>query len=156
MDNASNNITLLKEIENACIVAKINFDYRRNHVRCLAHIMNLTTQEILKHIKAGVAQEEDDILQEMSSESNNMEIIPKLRKIVVKICSSPQRRERFARQCDLYKKTKSLNLILDVRTRWNSTYFMLQRALKLRKVSKFNRYNDDLEKLKRKDSYYFI
>ena len=53
----------------------------------------------------------------MFSRSNNMEIIPKLRKIVVKICSSPQWRERFALQYDLYKETKSLNLILEVRTR---------------------------------------
>jgi len=60
----------------------------------------------------------------------------------VKIRASPQRRERFFRQCNLYSDIKELNLILDVKTRWNSTYLMLQRALNLREVIKyFNKYN---------------
>ena len=67
-----------------------------------------------------------------------MEVIPKLRKLIVKIRSSPQKREKFSRHCGLYDENKkSLNLILDVRTRWNSTYLMLNRALKLREVGKF-------------------
>jgi hypothetical protein len=37
--------------------------------------MNLTTQEILKHIKAGEAQEENEILNE---NDNAVEIIPKV------------------------------------------------------------------------------
>jgi hypothetical protein len=97
--------------------------------------MNITTQIILKHIKAGEAKDESLILEELSEKSDDViNVIPRLRKLIVKICSSPQRRERFNRQCDLLHFNK-LNLILDVKTRWNSTYFMLQRALKLREVS---------------------
>ena len=59
-----------------------------------------------------------------------------LRKLVVKIRASPQRRERFNRQCDLHQDVEKLNLILDVRTRWNSTYLMLKRTFDLRKASK--------------------
>jgi len=94
----------------------------------------LATTEILKNIKAGEPQEEISILENISKE-NDVEVIPRLRKLVVKIRSSPQRREKFSQQIELYPGLKSLNLILDVKTRWNSTYFMLQRALKLREVS---------------------
>ena len=134
-DNASNNHTFVKEIEYVCNENNINFHHKKNYVRCLAHIINLTSQEILKFIKAGEAQEENEILTELS-QNNNIEIIPRLRKLIVKIRSSPQRREKFAKRCDLYSSER-LNLILDVRTRWNSMYLMLNRALKLKEVSKF-------------------
>jgi hypothetical protein len=142
-DNAANNNTLLKEIGTACAMCDINFNYKKNHVRCLAHIINLTSQEILKNVNAGEAQEENTILAETEiSQNSNMEIIPKLRKLIVKIRCSPQRRDKFAHRCDLYSNNneniKSLNLILDIRTRWNSTFLMLERALKLREVSKYN------------------
>lgn len=136
-DNAANNNTFLKELETECSVENINFHHKKNHVRCLAHIMNLTCQEILKNIKAGEAQDENDILKEISEKSVDLSVIPRLRKLIVKIRSSPQRRERFARQCNLYPNINSPNLLLDVKTRWNSTYLMLERALTLQEVSKF-------------------
>ena len=95
-------------------------------------MINLTTQEILKFIKAGEAQDENTILEEISE--GFIDIIPKLRKLIVKIRSSPQRRTRFSRQCEIHHN-EPLNLILDVKTRWNSTYLMLERAKKLRNVS---------------------
>ncbi|CAB5376032.1 unnamed protein product [Rhizophagus irregularis] len=90
-DNAANNNTFLK---------------------CIAHIMNLTVQEILKQIKAEEAQDEDMILEEFcnSRTTHTYEMIPKLRRLIVKIRASPQRRAR-----------------------WNSTYMMLKRALELQK-----------------------
>ena len=104
----------------------------------MAHVINLTVQEILKNIKAGDAQEEDELLELVSQEEQeddvNVEIIPKLRRLIVKIRSSPQQKEKFARRCKFFS-IQSLNVILDVKTRWNSTYLMLDRALKLREVS---------------------
>ena len=87
MGNAANNNTFFKEVELDCIEKKIDFHYQKNHVRYLAHVINLTSQEILKFIKAGEAQDEHTILEETSDD-----IIPKLRKLIVKIRSSPQRR----------------------------------------------------------------
>ena len=95
--------------------------------------MNLTCQEILKNIKAGEAQDEDEILKEISNGNDDINVIPKLRKLIVKIRASPQRKERFDRQSNLYSRN-SLNLILDVKT---STYLMLERTLKLQEVSNF-------------------
>jgi hypothetical protein len=40
--------------------------------------MNLTYQEILKNIKAGEAQGEDEILKEISKGNDDMNVIPKL------------------------------------------------------------------------------
>ena len=110
---------------------------------CLAHIINLTCQEILKNIKAGEAQDEDEILKEISNGNDDINVIPKLRKLIVKIRASPQRKERFNRQSNLYSGN-SLNLILDVKMRWNSTYLMLERALKLQEVSNFVYMNYDI------------
>ncbi|CAB5213516.1 unnamed protein product [Rhizophagus irregularis] len=131
-DNAANNNTFLKEFEKTCIKNHIEFHHKRNHVRCIAHVMNLAVQEILKYIKAGEPQDEDIILDDILNNTNlfTNKIIPKLRKLIVKIRASPQRRERFFRQCNS-QNIKELNLILDVKTRWNSTYLMLKRALEL-------------------------
>ena len=102
----------------------------------MAHVINLTVQEILKNIKAGDAQEEDELLELVSQEEQeddvNVEIIPKLRLLIVKIRSSPQQKEKFARRCKFFS-IQSLNVILDVKTRWNSTYLMLDRALNFEK-----------------------
>jgi len=95
--------------------------------------MNLTCQEILKNIKAGEAQDEDEILKEISNGNDDINVIPKLRKLIVKIRASPQRKERFDRQSNLYSRN-FLNLILNVKTKWNLTYLMLERALKLQGV----------------------
>ena len=71
-------MTFLKVLEEACIERHIDFHHKRNHVRCIAHIMNLAVQEILKYIKGDNAQEENDIL--MSGNDNIVDIIPKVRK----------------------------------------------------------------------------
>jgi hypothetical protein len=57
----------------------------------------------------------------------------KLRKLVIKIRSSPQRREKFKQQC-IAAEIEVLELIPDVSTRWNSTDDMLERALLLKQV----------------------
>ena len=51
----ANNNTFLKSLEQTCVENHIAFHHKENHVRCIAHIMNLTVQEILKHIEAGEA-----------------------------------------------------------------------------------------------------
>ncbi|CAB4401720.1 unnamed protein product [Rhizophagus irregularis] len=98
-------------------------------------LQNIPVQEILRYIKADDAQEEDEILELILQEERenhfNVKIIPRLRRLIVKLRFSPQWKEKFARHCEFYSKSTT-NLILDVRTRWNSTFFMLDRALNLR------------------------
>jgi hypothetical protein len=50
---------------------------------------------------------------------------------VIKMRSSPQRRQRFARHCP-GAGVRTKELIADVRTRWSSTHAMIERALELR------------------------
>ncbi|CAB4438514.1 unnamed protein product [Rhizophagus irregularis] len=88
MNNATNNNTFLKEFEKACIKNHIEFHHKQNHVRCIAHVMNLAVLEILKYIKAGKPLDEDIILDDILNNTNlfTNKIIPiKLRKLIVKI-----------------------------------------------------------------------
>ena len=52
----------MKYLENICKNKNISFDAINNHCHCIAHIMNLAVQEILKQIKAGEAETENTIL----------------------------------------------------------------------------------------------
>ncbi len=65
----------MKYLEKTCQDKNISFDAINNHCRCIAHIMNLAVQDILKQIKAGEAETEDIIL---DMTINAGDIIPKV------------------------------------------------------------------------------
>jgi hypothetical protein len=65
----------MKHLEDICQNKNISFDAINNHCRCIAHIMNLAVQDILRQIKAGEANTEDAILDMAISAG---EIIPKV------------------------------------------------------------------------------
>ena len=82
------------------------------HMRCCAHILNLIVGESLKEINASVA---------------------KVREAVRYVKSSPNRSQIFRSFMErVGMESKSL-LSLDVPTRWNSTYIMLETAEKFEK-----------------------
>jgi hypothetical protein len=83
-----------------------------------------TVQEILK---AGIGLGLADQMADMGIDSSRGKPVDKLRQGVVWIRSSPQNIERFKGFCKTSDLTE-LQLSLDVRTRWNSTYEMIQRA----------------------------
>lgn len=68
----------MKYLEITCKKEKIVFDAINSHCRCIAHVMNLVVQDILKQIKAGEAQTEDDILDNIDVTITAGEIIPKV------------------------------------------------------------------------------
>ena len=132
-DNAANNDVLLQKLEDHCKLNNIEFNAKWNHVRCIAHIMNLAVQAILKAVKIGKPQEEEELLEEIENEKGGVaikDVASKLRKVIVKIRSSPQRSRRFAQQCEIAGLPVK-NLILDIKTRWNSTFHMMERANEL-------------------------
>jgi hypothetical protein len=57
----------------------------------------------------------------------------KLRAICIAIDVSPQRYERFLATQQELPPRERLDVFRDVKTRWNSTYDMCERAIKLRR-----------------------
>ncbi|KAF3781004.1 putative AC transposase [Nymphaea thermarum] len=78
------------------------------HVRCCAHILNIMVQDGLSAIK-------DEIIS--------------IRETVKYLKVSSSRLHGFAAAARELDLSTSKKLMLDVPTRWNSTYFMLERAL---------------------------
>lgn len=135
-DNASNMDTMFLELEKLALERGITFDSKNYRVRCFAHIMNLSCQAIIHSIGDGDSKkytsdsESDD--EENVIKAKELPVVVKLRKGVVGIRKSPQRRELFHRQCLAAGIEKPKIVIRDVRTRWNSTQAMTERAAELR------------------------
>ena len=120
VDNASSNDVAINYLK------KRFFNWGTNlvggkylHMRCMAHIINLMVTDGLKEIAPSIAC---------------------VRAAVRYIRQSPSRLKRF-KDCVEMEKIESKRLLcLDVPTRWNSTYLMLDTALTLAKA--FERLED--------------
>ena len=105
LDNASNNDTMMEGLLN-----NQTFDDAECQVRCFAHVLNLSVQEAFKEFV-------DEV-------QNLRHIIKAIRYSSLKL----EKLKLFCRQDSI----KFLKPILDVKTRWNSLFDMLMRALYLR------------------------
>lgn len=159
-DNASNMDTLFEELEKLFRELGIPFDSKNFRIRCFAHIMNLACRAMINSVGDGSPTEypsdsdSDGDEHESSSQRNKvLPVVAKMRKGVVSIRSSPQRRELLARQCIAANMVPKV-VLRDVRTRWNATHQMLERAkdlkepfdLTLRSIPKKRKYVlDELE-----------
>ncbi|KAF9287466.1 hypothetical protein BGZ88_008590 [Linnemannia elongata] len=74
---------------------------------------------------------DDEVEEDTEPKVAKLTTLKKLRMDIIKIRSSPQRIQKFFRICDIVKCPK-LALIRDVRTRWNSKFAMLDRAIDLK------------------------
>ncbi|GFZ07045.1 hypothetical protein Acr_18g0012150 [Actinidia rufa] len=121
VDNASSNDTTLKFLMKRTKEWKGTIlGHEHLHMRCCAHILNLIVVEGLK-------------------EENRS--IDRVRDVVRYVRSSPQRLESFKTCVEKEKIDCSQTVCLDVSTRWNSTYLMLEVAIKFEKA--FQRMADD-------------
>ena len=75
-DNASNNDILIKMVEEMCKSKHIEFSTYHNHVRCLAHVINLAAQDALAKLKVEYIESENETLND-SREIND--VIPKVK-----------------------------------------------------------------------------
>jgi len=105
VDNASNNDKLVDDLIKKGIIRDAE-----HHIRCFSHIVNLAAQ-------ACIYEFADKLMN--------------LRAIVTAIRYSPLKLERFKEKCFTLSKP-FLKPILDVETRWNSTYDRIARALELK------------------------
>ncbi|OWB64652.1 hypothetical protein B5S29_g5851 [[Candida] boidinii] len=109
-DNASSNIAAIPLLEGSIGC--------NSTVRCMAHIVNLVANAGLRILDSG------------SGDVNDIHsILSKIRCFSKKIRMSPQLQQRFTSYATINKQT--VLPILDVRTRWNSTCDMLERAVEL-------------------------
>jgi hypothetical protein len=130
-DNAANIDKLLGCFEQACHDRCIPFDRKQQHVRCMAHVANLAVQTLLRGLGAEASDGDSSPNSDTTTQAGQLPCIAKLRRLVVNIRGSPQRREEFKGQCGECG-TPRKEVILDTRTRWNSTYAMIERARELR------------------------
>jgi len=84
-------------------------------VRCFGHILNLVVQEALGHIS---------------------ECITSLRELLKKVKYSSQKQDMLMKLCNLSDISKAKPL-LDISTRWSSTYAMINQAIDIRNVRFF-------------------
>ncbi|KAG8653823.1 hypothetical protein MANES_05G070350v8 [Manihot esculenta] len=83
------------------------------HMRCCAHILNLVVKDGLATIESSLSR---------------------IRDSVVFWVASPQRVEKFEEMARQLKITCTKKLSLDCKTRWNSTYHMLQTAIEYKDI----------------------
>ncbi|KAJ0915548.1 putative transcription factor/ chromatin remodeling BED-type(Zn) family [Helianthus annuus] len=114
VDNASSNDIAIQHLQKVfnhweCGVLKGEF----LHMRCAAHILNLVVKDGLTTLSLP---------------------IKKIRALVKYVRSSPAGLQKFL-VCVEEEKIESKSLVcLDVETRWNSTYLMLESAIKFKKA----------------------
>ncbi|KAJ6634728.1 putative AC transposase [Pseudolycoriella hygida] len=135
-DNTSNVNTMFEELEIIAQGDDIIFDAKNYRVRCFAHIMNLTCQDIINSIgdggeRAYTSDIDTDDEEDKTVAYKELQVVTKLRKGIVGIRRSPQRRELLGRQC-VAANIETKMVLRDVKTRWNSALIMCERASELR------------------------
>lgn len=113
VDNAKDNDVALRNLkDNFSIRNPLPVEGKLFHARCCAHVLNLCVQDGLRPIE---------------------DIVDRILDGVKYLAASEGRINKFAEiSTQLHLKCKKL--ILDVSTRWNSTYNMLQCAIEFKKV----------------------
>lgn len=140
-----------------------SFDAKDNRIMCFPHTINIAVQHVLRKMSSVTAPENDDDDPEyltgpaMADEGRGFgqtfnaacaqDPITRLRKIVMAIRSSGQRRDALMAWIETGNKSglfvyqnrpvqiEAKQLLRDVRTRWDSTYLMITRCIEMRLVS---------------------
>ncbi|QKX61420.1 uncharacterized protein TRUGW13939_08568 [Talaromyces rugulosus] len=134
-DNASNNKALAASLQQALSDGVII-----TRIPCLAHVIQLSLNQLLVRIKAVPSNESAEtkwtesqsrLVQENAKQCQISSTLNKVRYLAIYINASPQRRETFY---NLQTTNVKIVPIQDVKTRWNSTFLMLRRAKRLRAI----------------------
>jgi len=128
-DSASNNNAMARELESRLEERGIIWPCKERHLPCITHVINIAVDEFIKLIKTSVNAEDTA----NSGGIDLAQLLADIRTIAIHIRSSPQHWEQFKKVCD-HVGVKSLKILLDVPTRWNSTHRMMERVIYLHKA----------------------
>lgn len=145
MDNASNNKTMMESLKNLLAVRDIVIDATDRRIMCFAHVINLCSGRVIDAISKGANNDND-----LSSGGDIIATDPigVARAAVRAIRETSDRRSAFSgiiksgNEKGWFKtegssvpiRLKELQLLRDVRTRWDSVYYMLNRLREMRPV----------------------
>ena len=72
---------MINSVESICQEQNIDFTKKHNHIRCLAHIINLAAQDALSVLKVGYIEFENEV--EIYNQVDQVEsVIPKVRNYI--------------------------------------------------------------------------
>ena len=159
LDNAANNGTFMVELGILLRARDIDFDHEDRRIMCFPHVVNICCQHVIAeftNIELADAVEQTPQLpapnsatQQSFEDAVTRDPIAVGRNIVRSLRSSGQRRDNFD---EIVKdgndkgwflvgvppqvvKLRPLQLLRDVKTRWDSVYFMIKRLREMRPVS---------------------
>jgi hypothetical protein len=139
MDNASNNQSFMKCLEAEMIIRDVNFDATDRRIMCFAHIINLCSGRVLQVDGAPDDEHDPTLTDNNSATLTSSSPIALARAVVRAIRGSGSRRAAFDEIIEKgndkgwFKSVTGrlglpkLQLLRDVRTRWDSVYKMLSR-----------------------------
>ncbi|KAN0113698.1 hypothetical protein V8E52_007497, partial [Russula decolorans] len=150
LDNAENNATAMRELEALLKLHDddIEFDHLNNRIRCYPHIINICSS----HIIASSTQQFDILDDKVRAWYIGLKRDPikRARRIVRIVRSSDQRKQAFKKVINTGNHSgwfrshdnevielPDLELLRDVKTRWDSVYCMIERLLVLRPAIDF-------------------
>jgi hypothetical protein len=153
LDNASNNTTMMSCLETSLAIRDISFDAVDRKIMCFGHVVDLSSGRVVSAVTGGV---EDFLRVDDGNSSSSSDLgtvspnaIEQARAVVRAIRGSGLRRDAFlevivngnakgwfkqGRPSKTFK-LKQLQLLRDVRTRWDSVYKMLNRLREMRAVA---------------------
>ncbi|CAB0030851.1 unnamed protein product [Trichogramma brassicae] len=157
LDNASANTKFITELSKILEKDDADFDREDQHFRCLAHVLNLGVQDILKLMEfSGVDSEDDDYdsddYQRGNQEANTItNVVNKIRQLHKKIRNSEALSQKLEGYCIAFEVEYKTPPI-DSKTRWNSTFDMLDAAHDMKDaLNQMTKKHDDLGHLSMQD-----
>lgn len=136
-DNASNNKSLNDQMFNTLQQKLqqghqllIKFQGTHSFVRCLAHIINLLVKDILAALKCGDYEDANNVIDkiEENNQMTTISVVLKLRSLILHVRRSTLRRQNWDVLVPADQQKR--NIQLDMKVRWNSTFNMIDDALR--------------------------
>ena len=113
LDNCTSNDKAMQILPDKLDTKVLMLEGKYLHMRCAAHILNLIVKDGLDVMEVGIERVRDS---------------------VAFWSATPKRHEKFEKMARVMNTEYTCRLSLDCKTRWNSTYIMLTRALQYKDV----------------------